>query len=1040
MTMRVSPLALLLVALVPRLLAAQGVTTAAIQGTVTREDGSRIDGATVRVTNESNGRRWEVVTRAGRFFLEDVAIGGPYRIEARALGFAPEIRRGMVLALGQRFVADFALRPAAVMLSPVTVTATADPVLNSGRTGPAEIVSAARIAEMPNIGRDFLTLTTLSPQTVISPSSGSAQTGGITIGGQNRLLNSFQIDGGANHDLYTGRLPGRETLPRPISLQAIEEIQVMAAPFDVRHGGFAGGLVNAVTRSGRNEVRGSVFGFLQDNALSGAGVTGKLADFRTWQYGGTVGGPIVRDRAHYFLSVDVQRRVVPDPGPLITDTSAGPDPDRVSYADAVRFQNILRDTYGLDPGTLGPVNGRQPAQDVFGKISVQLGANNHLEVSHHFADGERESFAGRRSRLYALSSTGQVSPSTANASRLILTSTIGGRWSSELIVSYLHLNDRCRPVADYPVIAVETSRGALWAGPQGACSRSSIVQDGLELTENLSAGFGAHVVTLGTRGEVHRVRDDVLGGSQGNWTFLSLDDLAAGRASRYSRTLPGLLRTGGVDFRARQIGVYAQDRWTPTSRLAVTLGLRADLPLLPDAVATNAALKAALGIDTGKLPGGSPLWSPRLGINYDLRGDGRSYLRGGVGLFTGRVPYAWLASAYRDNGAEELFLVCAGARTPAFDPANQPATCTDGTGPTTRLSFFDPDLTLPQNLKVALGVDHRLPGGVVGTVDLLYTRAVHQVYLTDANLQGVVAVARGEGNRPLYGTINAAGVATAARRDPPLGQVVRVSNSSGDEALSLSSQLRKRFGERLEGSALYAYSRARDRMSLVNYPARQNLEHTPLDGPLDDRALRASYFDVPHRVQLSATARLPYEVGVSLLYSGASGTPYTYVITGDANADGIPTGQLTPDIVYVPRDSADMGLVNPANWARLNALIEGEPCLRDQRGRILERNSCRNPWFGTLNARLTKAFPTRAAQSIELVADVYNVANLVNRRWGLYRVTAPTPAWPLLRLRSYDTSAQRGIYDLSPPILRDVRDLEGRWSRWLMETSLRYVF
>jgi carboxypeptidase family protein/TonB-dependent receptor-like protein len=1031
---------LVLLALFPPLLRAQGPTTAAMHGTVVADGGSPIEGAIVRVTNESNGRRWEIATRSGgRFFFEDLAVGGPYRIDVRSLGFVPEVRRGITLSLGERIVAHFGLKPAAFPLPPITVTANADPVLNSGRVGPTEIVSRSRIAETPNHGRDFLSLTTMSPQTLISPSSGSAPTGGITIAGQHRLLNSFQVDGGTNQDLYTGGLPGRETLPRPISLEAIEEIQVLAAPFDVRYGGFAGGLVNAVTRSGANTIHGSVFGFFQNSALTGTGVSGRLEEFKAWQYGGSVGGPIVRDRTHYFVSLDVQQRTVPDPGPLVTETTATPDPNRVSYADAVRFQGILSDTFNLDAGSLGPVTGRQPAVDVFGSIDLQLGANSHLEVSHRYAHGKRESFAGRRARLYALSSTGQTNPSTANASSLIWTSVIGGRWSSQLIVSSLQLDDQCRPAVEYPAITVQTPGGDLWAGSHASCPSRSVVQKVRELTENLTVGIGSHTVTLGIHGELLRFRDAILGGSPGNWTFLSLDDFAARRASRYSRLLPGSAAAGTLDFRAGQIGLYMQDRWTPTSRLTVTFGLRMDRHFLRDTVATNDALEAALGINTGRLPSESPVLSPRLGINYDV-GGGRGYLRGGVGLFAGRVPYVWLANAYRDNGAQELFLVCAGNRVPTFDPVNQPATCASGPGPTTRLSYFDPGLKLPQTLKLALGADQRLLGGVVGTVDVLYSRSLRQFYLTDANLLGPLGTARGEGNRPLYGTINSAGIATPARRAPTLGQVVRISSKSADNALSLSAQLRKRFGETLEASALYAFTRARDQMSLVNFISRQNLEHTPLDGTLENRALRTSYFDVPHGVQLAATARLPHGVGLSLLYAGASGTPYTYVTGGDVNADGMPTGQLTPDIVYVPLDSADITLVDPAQWARLNAVIEAEPCLRQQRGRILARNSCRNPWFGTLNARLSKAFPTASSQSVELVANVYNVPNLVNRRWGLYRVTAPTPAWQMLRMRAYDTVAQRGIYDLDLPILRDVRDLDGRWSRWLAELSIRYVF
>jgi hypothetical protein len=1034
-------LPLILLGLMARLLGAQGITTAAMEGAVEADDGSPIRGAIVRVTNDLNGRRWEISTRSGgRFFFEDLSVGGPYRVEVRALGFSPEVRTGLTLSLGERVRVQFALKPVPITLEEVTVTANIDPVLNSGRVGPAQIVSRLRIVDLPNHGRDFLSLTTMSPQIVISPSSGSAPTGGVTIAGQNRLLNSLQVDGGTNGDLYTGGFPGRESLPRPISLEAIEEIQILAAPFDVRYGGFSGGLINAVTRSGGNAVHGSMFVFFQTATLTGSGVSGKLEDFETWQYGGSVGGPIVRDRAHYFLSLDLQRRTVPDPGPLLTASSAV-DPNRPTYADAVRFQDILSDSFDLEPGTLGPVTGRQPAADVFGKIGLEIGPNNHLDIAHHYTHGERESYQGRRAQLYTLSSTGQTNPSTANASSIIWTSMIGGRWSSELVVSNLHLNDQCRPLSEYPAIVVQTTPGGqLWAGSHASCPSRSVVQSVREITGNLTSGIGTHTVTLGMHGESLHFRDALLGGGRGNWTFPSLDDFAVGRASRYGRTLPGSAPIGAVDFGAGEIGVYVQDRWTPTRRLAVTLGLRLDRHFLPDPVATDTSLKNALDIDTGQLPGGRAILSPRLGFNYDISGEGRGYVRGGVGLFAGGVPYIWLANAYRDNGTRELFLTCAGARVPAFDPVNQPATCTSGPGPQRRISFFDPGLKFPQTVKFTFGVDHRLAGEIIGTADVLYTRSLHQLYVSDANLVGPQGAAAGEGNRTLYGTISALGTATATRRTPAFGQVIRISNKSADHTLSLSGQLRKQFGEILETSALYSFTRARDQMSLVNFVARQNLEHTPLDGTLENRALRASYFEVPHRVQLVATARLQHGVRLSLLYAGASGTPYTYVSAGDLNADGMPTSQFAPEIVYVPLDSADIALVDPAEWQQLNKVIEGERCLRNQRGRILKRNSCRNPWFGTLNARASKAFPTVGGQSIELTGDMYNLLNLMNRGWGLFRVTAPTPAWPLLQLSRYDTNAQRGVYNLTLPILRDVRDLEGRWSRWLAELSLRYVF
>lgn len=943
-------LPLVLLSLLPRLGASQGVTTAAIQGTVSAEDGSPVAGATIHVVHLSSGRRWEVTaSSAGHFFLEHVAIGGPYRVEARALGYAPEAKTGIVLALGQRLFVDFSLRPAAIELSPVTVSTTADRTLDRSRTGPSAIVPAAAIVGLPNLGRDFLTLTLLSPLVAISPSSPTTAFAGITFGGQSRLLNSFQIDGGVNHDLYTGGLPGRDILPRPVSPEAIQEIHVLVAPFDVRHGAFAGGLVNAVTKSGANAVHGSWFAFLADAAFVGTNADGdEVGSFTTWQYGLTIGGPIVRDRAHYFLSLDGQQRAIPDPGPLITDTAGGADLERIgiSYESATQFQDVLRTTYGLDPGTLGPVDQRLPARDVVGKVTVQLGRNSHLEASHHYARGERQGFlTGRGRGQYWLSSTDRHNRTTANASRLIWTSLLGGRWSSELIASYLRLRDMCQPAATFPFITVLADGGQLRAGTPPGCPPSAIVQSALEVTENLTVGLGAHVVTLGAHGEMLRFTDDQLGNSAGVWFFPNLAGLQAGQASQYDRALRGPSAPSGVEFRARQIGLYAQDRWNPTSDLTLTLGLRLDVPLLHDAVGTNDSLKAALGIDTGRLPSGNPLWSPRLGFSYNLRGGGHTFLRGGIGLFSGRAPYSWLGSAYRGNGAQELFLRCTGSNVPAFDPLNQPDTCANGAGPRPQLAYFDPDVRFPQNLKVALGVEHRFPGGVDGTVDVLYNRALHQHYLSDANLLPPERVAQGEGNRSLYGTHSATGVAAPARRDTAFGQVVRVYDRGGDYAFSLSAQFRKRLPRGIEVSALYAYSRARDRISIVNLTAATNFAQTPLDGTLEERRLRTSSFEIPHRVHLTAVVPLRYGVRLALSYAGASGTPFTYVIQGDANADGIPSAQLANDIMYVPRNRADMSMDGNGGaagfgtaaqqdsvYSLLDDFIRAEPCLANQRG------------------------------------------------------------------------------------------------------------
>ncbi len=1040
MSPRPRPLAMgvLALSLATRPLGSQGITSAALQGSVVQGDGTPIDRATVRATLAASGARWQVVTdAAGRYFVENVQVGGPYVIEVSAVGFKPTSRSGVLLALGQRHRADFVLERMAVELPTVTISASADQLLNPGRTGPAHIVSEAELGGLPNLARDLSVAAALGPLATLRPF------GGVSIGGQNQSFNNLQVDGGVSADLYFGRTPGGafpsgffpEVLPHTISLETVGEFQVLAAPFDVRLGNFAGGLLNAVTKSGTNTFHGSAFSFLQDGGLAARGLAGRRSDFTSWQFGGTWSGPIVRNRIHFFLNADLQQRVVPDAGPLVTDVGR----TGVSEASAVKFQSILRDTFRLQPGTLGPLEGHLPAQDLFAKVTVQLGASGHLELSHHYAHGDRRDFmdVGRTFDTTGTSSVAGRSRSTAQTSRLIWSTLLGGRTQSELLVSYERLLDTCRPNGAFPLIQVRADAGILIAGSNTVCPTTAVDQHALELTENLTIGAGPHLVTLGVHGELLHFRDPLVQVSAGRWAFSSLDSLSQGIANHYDRGLPG--PTPGAEFDGVGVGVYAQDRWAPTPRLTLTAGLRLDVPFLPDAAFTNDSVLSRLRVDTGRLPSGNALWSPRLGVSYDLGGDGSAFLRGGIGLFSGPPPYRWLGNGYRDGG-EERVVNCNAPDVPPFDPINQPETCSPtvpGTSP--RISFFDPGLKLPQNLKLALGVDRRFPWGVVATIDFLYTRAVHQIYVSEANLGAPTRIAAGEGGRPLYGTIGpTTGLARPDWQDVYFLEIFRVSNRDGDHSVSLSTQLRKRFGETLALSLSYAYSQAHDRMSLINLPARANFSNTPLDGTLDDRQLAPSFFETPHKVSVAATLDLPHGVQLSLLYQGASQPPYTYVVDGDANADRIGgAGSLFNDIVYVPRNARDITLIPASDSARLEAFIEQQPCLSEQRGRIMERGSCRNGWLGSLNARLTTTVPLAGRQHLEITADVFNVPNLISSRWGQYRDATTGPSVPLLRLVGWDTVYGRGVYRLELPQRAVVDDAA---SRWRIQLGARYVF
>lgn len=1019
-------------------LPAQGITSGALDGRVLEADAIPIGEAVVRVTSMASGAVWQVTTdEAGRYFFENLEVGVPYVVDARRIGFTPARRTGVVISLGQRHRLDIILVPVANILGDVTIAAGGRDLLNSGRTGPEHVVSAAELASLPNLTRDLSAAAALAPFAVARP------LGGLSIGGQNQGYNNLQVDGGVNADLYLGRSPGGaspsgalpEVLPHAISLETVQEFQLLAAPFDVRLGNFAGGLLNAVTRSGTNTFQGSVFGFLQDGNLVGPNAIGRRVNFTTWQFGSTVAGPVIRDRVHFFLNADVQRRVVPDPGPLVTDSGR----TAVTEQSARAFQEILA-KYGYDGGDLSSV-GRLPAHDLFGKLTMQLGARGRVELSHHYAHAVRSGFmdVGRSFDTTALSSVTGTSRSAAHTSRLIWSALLRDRAQSEVILSYQRLRDACEPVEEMPLIQVKADKGTLIAGPNSVCPTTDVQQSGLEMTGNLTMGIARHLVTMGSRAELLHFRDPLVQVSAGRWDFASLAALDSGKPIHYDRGLPAPPpREPGADFRVIALGIYAQDRWNPSSRLTLIGGLRADIFFLPDAAITNPELLER-GIDTGRLPGGVLSWSPRVGLNYDVRGNGASFLRGGLGLFAGAPPYRWVGNGYRDSGDERV-VNCDLAKTPPFTPRTQPEQCVDGSGVSRRISYFDRDFRFPQNLKAALGVDHRLGSGMIATLDVLYTHAVNQVYITQANLRPPTLVAWGEGGRTLYGWLDPGTrlIAPAwADTNHLVREIYRLTNRSGDNALSVSGQARRQFGGVFGVQAAYTWSRVRDRMSLVNFPARANFSNTPLDGNLEERRLRPSFFETPHKLSMSGTIGKAGRTQLTLVYLGASQPPFTYVISGDANGDGIGgPGSLKNDIVYVPRKAADINLATPGDFARLDSFIERQPCLRRQRGRIMERGSCRNGWQEFLNARLTTVVPARRG-GLELTADVFNVPNLINSRWGRHRDITTGPSVILLVADRWQPAEGRWRYRV-PQQLPPRGAVDDASSRWRIQLGARY--
>jgi carboxypeptidase family protein len=1042
-------------------LSAQGVTGAAIQGTVSSA-GSPIENAVVTVTSQATGQRYQAATRDnGRYNVENIALGGLFSVEARAIGYEPATRSDITLTLGQRLTLDLELTQQAVQLEELTITAQENPLINAGRTGAAQTLSERAIRTLPLQGRNFTDLVVTSPQATPSSSSDGA----ITIAGQNNRYNNIQIDGGINSDLFaigsTGA-PGGQVLSKPISLEAVQEFQVLIAPFDVRQGNFAGGLVNAVTKSGTNRFGGSVFSYYRNQDLTGDDPLGNPATtFKQWQYGFTFGGPILRDRVHFFAAVDVQEQNAPWGGQQI-----GPDPTGgadslgigITQITATRVQEIVRDQYGFDPGDWRQPTLGQPDRNIFGKLTAQLGVNSRVELSYNNVDADREQLTRDALRAatqdrdgYQLSRSGWTQANSTNTARAKWLKVFGGKFNNELLVAYQRIRDKRDQDVNTPLIRVQADRAGAYvaAGSDVFTPGNLLDQDIYEITDNVTLDVGAaHRVTVGTHNEFFSFSNGFFPRKQGVWTFADTTALINNTPNRYTIALP--LREGGpnTDFSVQQLGLYAQDAWSPSDRLTLTLGLRADVPFIDSPNQNPALLTSPLSINTSDFPSGNILWSPRLGVNFDPDGRGTTIVRGGIGLFSGRPPYVWISNAFGNTGLEQVQLTCAAAGTvPALttDLSSLPTQCVGSTsGPTAPpadINFFDPDFRFPQNLRLALGMDRRLPWGLVGTLDFLYSYAVNDLYIEEVNVNNVGSSASEDG-RPLYGTLGGTGTtftAAPSRVDPAFRQVLRHIGRSGAYSWSATGQLQRQFGGALDVNAAYTYSRGKDYQSFTSSISASNFQFAPLDGTIADRDLATSFFNVPHKLTLSGTLRIPVPLQpqISLIYLGRSGQPFSYQVSNDVNADGTAGN----DNIYLPRDASEISLsgdaaAQAAAFTRLDSLITANSCLSEQRGRIMERNSCRNPWINTLNARLA-AFIPLPGQSLEISADLFNVLNLLDGGWGLEKRTSQFETATLLRAAGFDATNNRPIYALSFPRFNDP---ELNRSRWRLQLGARYSF
>jgi outer membrane receptor protein involved in Fe transport len=963
------------------------------------------------------------------------------------------------VTLSQATRADFTLQTQAAQLSAVTVTAsaTADAAFSPTRQGSQTVVGDTLIQRIPNLDRNFTSFVRLTPQV-------TSQTGGFSAAGSNPRLSQITVDGANQSDRFalnsSGGVPGGNASGRIVPLDAIKEVQVNLTPTDVRLGNFAGVLVNAVTRSGTNTFTGGLTYTFRNPSLARDTAYVRTGNLRQQQFGGFLGGPILRDRLHFFTALEVQRREQPNTGPSFGATGAATDTvtggGGITRANVQRAQSIAQGL-GIDAGTAEVVARETPLTNFIGRLDFRLNDNTRFVLRQLYNTAEELDFSrgaqtfnsdpnvqGQGFRL----GSNRIPRENRNFSTVLQAFTNLSRGiSNEFSASYNTIRDERLPPLATPEISVSVrgvnnANSQITLGTEQFSAVNLLDQKVLEITNNFTIPLEAHTLTFGVRFDDTRILNDFRQRSYGVYKFASLDSLQNRLPIGYSVAYangPGI----AADFGAQVFSAYAQDQWTFSPRLTVSGGLRVDVPRLTSSPADNPNISQGFaaagipGVSTSGTPKTRPLFSPRLGVNWDVRGNQTLQLRGNAGVYTGQPPYILVGNAYQNTGRGLAFLNCSGAQTPAFtaDISALPTACRGGTAPvqgaagTAGVNLTDPNFRFPQRFVSTLGADFRLPGDFTFSLEGIYGRDLNGIRVRDLNITGprivngqpyvtntgrvlyadTIRTTQTTGSTPITDARGQRAIVTNGSNNVQFGEgAIYLTNQSKAYNYSVTPSIKKRFTAGLDLNANYTYTRAFEVQSFTSDRAisiwRNGREYAGLENADD---LTTSAYELRHRFQLFGTYTAPWKrfpTDFSVDASLTSGSPITYTAFGDLNGDGFNNN----DPIYVPRNATDaseirvVALRNPsapfnattnpyepnaAAAQRLENFISQVDCLNEQRGRIFERNTCFNPWQRLVNVSVRQTLPEVRGNRVSAQLDVFNFLNLLNSEWGINRGT-----------------------------------------------------
>jgi len=1056
-------------------LTAQGITTAELSGNISDSSNSALEGANIIAVHEPTGTTYGATSRDGGFYnIPNMKVGGPYSVTVSYIGYQNETESNLTLNLGSSSMLNFSLQVDSISLSGVDVIGEIDDVMNGNRTGAATYVGSDQVGVLPSIKRSTRDLTRLDPRS----------DGNFSFGGRNWLYNSISLDGSYFNNPFglDDPAPGGQTNSEPVSLDAVEQVQVSIAPFDVREGGFTGAGINTVTKSGTNEFKSSIYTYTRNENLIGNKVgSQKVFSSPSLQYsqsGVSVSGPIIKNKLFFFVNFENEHRADPGSNYSADGTS------RVSSSVMDTISARLKSEYNYDTGPYQDYDHNTDNVKMLAKLDWNIDEKNNLSFRMNTLDASRDlhphpfvlsyNNTGRGPNASSLPfrNSGYEINNELTSYALETNSMIGSNMANRFFISKNIFRDYRAPFSEpFPTIEIgEAGVTYTTAGHEPFSIHNILDQDVLQVSNSLTYYSGQHAITAGFNYENFKFfnsfnifRNGVffldaswaqfLGGT----TFSSIDAFLDSTSpnNENQSDFYGMVGSGpykGEKIDVSQMSYYIQDKFAVNSNLNVTAGVRVDIPKYNNKPVDNPFLEGLTLLDENdrpevleqdKLPDAKALYSPRVGFNYS--NDDRSMqLRGGFGVFTGRLPFVWIGNIFSNPGNNPNLYAVGDA---TWNPDH---VTDDGSGrkvyegeisilqQTYDVNAMVSDFKWPQVQTLNLAIDKKLSNGLLGTLELIHSTDKNAIYMRNADL--VAPVRQLSDGRPYYGGVGSAELNSFY---PGSGEGVYViDNIDEGSSLTLSAQLRGDY-KGVKWSTSYTYLNAENNLQSTEI-ASVLYSSQPVQGDPNKPGLAPSQFGMKHRIIGSATYRhewndsrattlgLFLEIGEGnpFIYSG--GNRYSHIYSGDVNGDGFGGN----DLIYIPRDQGDINLTDPTQWSALNAFIEQDPYLSENRGKIAKRNGLLNPWFNNIDLKINNEF-LLSERKVEVSFDIMNLANLLNSEWGVRKIANPLALSPLT-LDSWNAAGEP-VFSFNGVEKTFVDDFS-EFSRWRMQIGVRISF